>query len=226
MHQQHVAGRQIGQQIFGAPAEAGDGLACEPLGEILSAAASADRRGAPRPAKRAPSMAGSRPRRTVSTSGSSGIRSSCSTSTTGLDFSALRRSRLVPRNGEHHAGSGRRLDRDPQSHFGFRTVNLDDKQALVDEVFHKVAPRYDLMNDLMSAGLHRAWKNALATAVNPPRNARPFAVLDVAGGTGNVAFRIAAAGGAGTNVDGLRHQCRTCWMSGASARRGSGCIPA
>ena len=96
--------------------------------------------------------------------------------------------------------AGGASDMNPQSHFGFRTVDLDDKQAMVDEVFHKVAPRYDLMNDLMSAGLHRVWKNALATAVNPPRNARPFAVLDVAGGTGDVAFRIAAAGGAGTNV--------------------------
>ena len=48
-------------------------------------------------------------------------------------------------------------------------VPLDDKQALVDDVFHKVARRYDLMNDLMSGGLHRAWKDALVTAVNPPK---------------------------------------------------------
>jgi demethylmenaquinone methyltransferase/2-methoxy-6-polyprenyl-1,4-benzoquinol methylase len=86
------------------------------------------------------------------------------------------------------------------THFGFRTVGLDDKQTLVDEVFEKVAPRYDLMNDLMSGGLHRVWKGILATAVNPPRDERPFAVLDVAGGTGDVAFRIAKAGGAGTRV--------------------------
>ena len=86
------------------------------------------------------------------------------------------------------------------THFGFRTVGLDDKQAMVDEVFDKVAPRYDLMNDLMSGGVHRVWKDILATAVNPPRNERPFAVLDVAGGTGDVAFRIAEAGGTGTRV--------------------------
>ena len=55
------------------------------------------------------------------------------------------------------------------THFGFREVPLDDKQALVDDVFHSVARRYDLMNDLMSAGLHRAWKDALVTAVNPPQ---------------------------------------------------------
>ena len=86
------------------------------------------------------------------------------------------------------------------THFGFRTVGLDDKQAMVDQVFDKVAPRYVLMNDLMSGGLHRVWKDILATAVNPPRNERPFAVLDVAGGTGDVAFRIAEAGGSGTRV--------------------------
>ncbi len=87
-----------------------------------------------------------------------------------------------------------------QTHFGFRTVDLDDKQAMVDEVFHKVARRYDLMNDLMSGGLHRVWKDVMVTALNPPRDDRPFAVIDVAGGTGDVAFRIAQAGGAGTQV--------------------------
>ena len=80
------------------------------------------------------------------------------------------------------------------THFGSRQVPLEDKQALVDDVFHSVAPRYDLMNDLMSLGLHRAWKNALVTALDPPKT-RPFALLDVAGGTGDVAFRAIAAGG-------------------------------
>ncbi len=84
--------------------------------------------------------------------------------------------------------------------FGYRRVPLEDKQGLVDDVFLSVARRYDLMNDLMSGGLHRLWKDALVTAVNPPRSARPFAVVDVAGGTGDVAFRIVAAGGEGTRV--------------------------
>jgi demethylmenaquinone methyltransferase/2-methoxy-6-polyprenyl-1,4-benzoquinol methylase len=75
--------------------------------------------------------------------------------------------------------------------FGFRGVRLGDKQALVDDVFHSVARRYDLMNDLMSGGLHRLWKDALVSALNPPRTGRPFRVLDAAGGTGDVAFRIA-----------------------------------
>jgi demethylmenaquinone methyltransferase/2-methoxy-6-polyprenyl-1,4-benzoquinol methylase len=83
--------------------------------------------------------------------------------------------------------------------FGAKRVPLAAKQALVNDVFHSVARRYDLMNDLMSFGLHRAWKNALVTAVNPPK-AAPFAVLDIAGGTGDIAFRIIDAGGAQTRV--------------------------
>jgi len=83
------------------------------------------------------------------------------------------------------------------AHFGAREVLLEDKQALVDGVFRSVAQRYDLMNDLMSFGLHRAWKDALVTAVNPPKN-RPFALIDIAGGTGDVASRVIAAGGKGT----------------------------
>jgi demethylmenaquinone methyltransferase/2-methoxy-6-polyprenyl-1,4-benzoquinol methylase len=86
-----------------------------------------------------------------------------------------------------------------QADFGYRRVPLADKQGLVDDVFHSVARRYDLMNDLMSGGLHRAWKDALVTAVNPSKH-RPFAVLDLAGGTGDVAFRIAAKGGKGTRI--------------------------
>src|SRR5260370_8644895 len=76
------------------------------------------------------------------------------------------------------------------THFGFRTVGIDHKQAMVDEVFDKVAPRYDLMNDLMSGGLHRAWKDILVTAVNPPRDDRSFSALHVAGGPGDVPFPL------------------------------------
>src|SRR3972149_6605184 len=85
----------------------------------------------------------------------------------------------------------------PDADFGFRQVPLDDKQALVDDVFHSVARRYDLMNDLMSGGLHRAWKDALVSAVHPPKSERAFAHLDLAGGTGDVAFRVVEAGGPG-----------------------------
>jgi len=84
-------------------------------------------------------------------------------------------------------------------HFGAKQVPLGEKQALVDGVFHGVARRYDLMNDLMSFGLHRAWKNALVTALDAPKHA-PFAILDIAGGTGDIAFRIAESGGPQTSV--------------------------
>ena len=87
-----------------------------------------------------------------------------------------------------------------QTHFGYQSVPLEDKQGRVDDVFHSVARRYDLMNDLMSGGLHRAWKDALVTAVNPPKSERHFHVVDLAGGTGDVAFRIVDAGGHGTRV--------------------------
>jgi demethylmenaquinone methyltransferase/2-methoxy-6-polyprenyl-1,4-benzoquinol methylase len=94
------------------------------------------------------------------------------------------------------------------THFGFRTVDLDAKQGMVDDVFRSVARRYDLMNDLMSGGLHRAWKEVLVAAVNPPKPAtgikkkaeRPFALLDLAGGTGDVAFRVVQTGGTGTRI--------------------------
>jgi demethylmenaquinone methyltransferase/2-methoxy-6-polyprenyl-1,4-benzoquinol methylase len=88
----------------------------------------------------------------------------------------------------------------PETDFGNRRVPLADKQALVDDVFHSVARRYDLMNDLMSGGLHRGWKEALVTAVNPPKGDTSFTVLDLAGGTGDVAFRIAERAGPGTRI--------------------------
>jgi demethylmenaquinone methyltransferase/2-methoxy-6-polyprenyl-1,4-benzoquinol methylase len=90
------------------------------------------------------------------------------------------------------------MDRsDETTHFGFKDVAVGEKQALVNDVFHSVAHRYDLMNDLMSAGLHRLWKQAMINALNPPRTDIPFALLDVAGGTGDIAFRAANAAGAG-----------------------------
>ena len=89
---------------------------------------------------------------------------------------------------------------DNETHFGFSDAAPGAKQGLVDDVFHKVASRYDLMNDLMSGGLHRAWKSAMVTAVGAPRGARAFRMLDVAGGTGDIAFRTLARGGEGVHV--------------------------
>ncbi len=87
----------------------------------------------------------------------------------------------------------------PTASFGFRDVPEDQKQGLVNEVFSKAAAAYDQMNDLMSGGLHRLWKDDMITMLNPPKT-RPFSVLDVAGGTGDIAFRICDAGGPQTHV--------------------------
>ncbi|WIY52960.1 bifunctional demethylmenaquinone methyltransferase/2-methoxy-6-polyprenyl-1,4-benzoquinol methylase UbiE [Devosia sp. YIM 151766] len=77
------------------------------------------------------------------------------------------------------------------THFGEQIVALEDKQGLVDKVFHDVAERYDLMNDLMSGGVHRLWKDAMVAELAPPRaGTRPYKVLDMAGGTGDIGERI------------------------------------
>lgn len=76
--------------------------------------------------------------------------------------------------------------------YGFREVGQGEKQGLVNTVFHKVADRYDLMNDLMSGGLHRLWKDAMVTWLHPPKR-EGWRSLDVAGGTGDIAFRIVEA---------------------------------
>ena len=68
-----------------------------------------------------------------------------------------------------------------QTHFGQRTVRLDEKQSLVNDVFHSVATRYDLMNDLMSFGLHRAWKDALVAKVRPSLDA-PVSLISMSRG--------------------------------------------
>jgi demethylmenaquinone methyltransferase/2-methoxy-6-polyprenyl-1,4-benzoquinol methylase len=73
------------------------------------------------------------------------------------------------------------------THFGFRTVGEDEKSSLVRGVFDSVASRYDVMNDLMSTGLHRLWKNDMVAWLAPRPGMR---LLDVAGGTGDIALRI------------------------------------
>jgi demethylmenaquinone methyltransferase/2-methoxy-6-polyprenyl-1,4-benzoquinol methylase len=86
------------------------------------------------------------------------------------------------------------------THFGFKTVAEDEKAKLVHDVFEHVASRYDLMNDLLSGGLHRAWKQSMIDWRNPPRGERAFAHIDVAGGTGDIAFRILDRAGPNTHV--------------------------
>ncbi|MEM6615375.1 MAG: bifunctional demethylmenaquinone methyltransferase/2-methoxy-6-polyprenyl-1,4-benzoquinol methylase UbiE [Pseudomonadota bacterium] len=84
---------------------------------------------------------------------------------------------------------GSTSESDDKTHFGFREIPTGEKERLVGGVFDQVASRYDLMNDLMSGGLHRAWKDAMVAWLAPPRRG-DFAHLDVAGGTGDIAFRV------------------------------------
>lgn len=81
--------------------------------------------------------------------------------------------------------------------FGYRDVDPDDKPDLVRGVFSSVASRYDLMNDLMSGGVHRLWKATLIDQIRPRPNQH---LLDVAGGTGDIAFRFLEAGGGRVTV--------------------------
>jgi demethylmenaquinone methyltransferase/2-methoxy-6-polyprenyl-1,4-benzoquinol methylase len=87
------------------------------------------------------------------------------------------------------------------STFGYQSIDPAERQGRVNEVFASVAERYDLMNDLMSGGLHRLWKGDFVAWLAPPRGSHPWRGLDVAGGTGDIAMRIVGAGGSGTMVD-------------------------
>jgi demethylmenaquinone methyltransferase/2-methoxy-6-polyprenyl-1,4-benzoquinol methylase len=77
-----------------------------------------------------------------------------------------------------------------KTHFGYRDVDEGEKAGLVRGVFSSVAARYDVMNDLMSGGVHRVWKDRLVRRISPRAGER---MLDLAGGTGDIAFRIAKA---------------------------------
>lgn len=81
--------------------------------------------------------------------------------------------------------------------FGFRDTDAGEKPRLVDRVFSSVAARYDLMNDLMSGGLHRVWKDRFVRRIAP---ASGKSYLDVAGGTGDIAVRLARAGAGAVTV--------------------------
>ena len=81
--------------------------------------------------------------------------------------------------------------------FGFTPVAEGERQRLVNQVFSRVARRYDLMNDLMSGGLHRLWKDDMIAWMAPPRDERSYHLLDVAGGTGDIAARYLNSAGAG-----------------------------
>ena len=76
-----------------------------------------------------------------------------------------------------------------ETSYGFTDVGQGEKQDLVDNVFHGVARRYDIMNDVMSLGMHRLWKDAMVNALHPRKDGA-YRALDVAGGMGDIAFRI------------------------------------
>ncbi|MFN4099110.1 MAG: bifunctional demethylmenaquinone methyltransferase/2-methoxy-6-polyprenyl-1,4-benzoquinol methylase UbiE [Pararhodobacter sp.] len=86
---------------------------------------------------------------------------------------------------------------DRTTHFGFQTVDEDQKAGMVHGVFSSVASKYDVMNDLMSMGIHRVWKDAMMDWLAPRPGQR---LLDVAGGTGDVAFRFLTRAGAGAQA--------------------------
>ena len=83
--------------------------------------------------------------------------------------------------------NGKRMTDSKTTHFGFRTVDEDQKAGMVHQVFSSVASKYDVMNDLMSVGIHRVWKTAMMDWLAPRAGQH---LLDVAGGTGDVAFRF------------------------------------
>lgn len=88
----------------------------------------------------------------------------------------------------------------PKASFGFSSVAEGAKQGLVNEVFARVARNYDLMNDLMSGGLHRLWKSEFVSLLAPPKSAVPYALLDVAGGTGDIARKVLDIAGSGARA--------------------------
>jgi len=89
---------------------------------------------------------------------------------------------------------------DTSHSFGYREIKPEERQGLVNDVFANVAERYDLMNDLMSGGLHRLWKDDLIAWLNPPKGDTQFELIDVAGGTADVAIRCLRGSGAATQA--------------------------
>lgn len=93
------------------------------------------------------------------------------------------------------------------THFGFRKVPEADKASMVREVFDSVAPKYDLMNDLMTLGIHRLWKDAVIGWLRPQPGMR---LVDVGGGTGDMAFKFLASGGSHVQVIDINYEMLTC----------------
>ena len=97
--------------------------------------------------------------------------------------------------------AARRIDQNSID-FGYRTVQRSDKAGLVRGVFNSVASRYDLMNDLMSGGVHRLWKAAMIDWMAPQRHQN---LVDLAGGTGDISMRFLANGGGVACITDINH---------------------
>jgi demethylmenaquinone methyltransferase/2-methoxy-6-polyprenyl-1,4-benzoquinol methylase len=100
--------------------------------------------------------------------------------------------------------------------FGFRRMTADEKTRAVRDVFDSVAENYDLMNDVMSGGLHRLWKKAFVTWLRPREDMH---LLDLAGGTGDIAFRFLDAGGGAVTVCDINPEMLEVGRRRAAARR-------
>lgn len=79
---------------------------------------------------------------------------------------------------------------DNKTHFGFKSVNKDEKSGLVKDIFSNVAKKYDIMNDLMSGGIHRLWKKKMVEEIEFNKKDYNYKIIDLAGGTGDIAFRL------------------------------------
>jgi demethylmenaquinone methyltransferase/2-methoxy-6-polyprenyl-1,4-benzoquinol methylase len=90
----------------------------------------------------------------------------------------------------------------PTTDFGFQRVAVGEKKPMVRAVFDSVAPRYDLMNDLMSLGVHRVWKRIFNTQLAPDTRAT---LLDLAGGTGDISFNWLKSGGGPVLLSDINH---------------------
>jgi demethylmenaquinone methyltransferase/2-methoxy-6-polyprenyl-1,4-benzoquinol methylase len=106
----------------------------------------------------------------------------------------------TPYKGDQRSNRQEQMNDTSTTHFGFQTVPEGEKAGMVHGVFTRVASKYDIMNDLMSGGMHRLWKNAMMDWLAPRAGQK---LLDVAGGTGDVAFRFLdrAAGSTATVLD-------------------------
>jgi hypothetical protein len=126
------------------------------------------------------------------------------TTTSSTTYSSTPPSKSAP--GPRLPGTeGRKDDGDENTtHFGFQQVRVEEKESRVQAVFDSVADSYDIMNDLMSGGLHRMWKDHVASASNVRemavacrkhqlQNRQELRILDVAGGTGDLSFRFVDA---------------------------------